>query len=46
VASIELPVSVLMAFILLNEKVILLQWVGIALILFAIVLMNLKLKKK
>jgi drug/metabolite transporter (DMT)-like permease len=46
VASIELPVSVLMAFVLLNENVILLQWIGIALILFAIVLMNLKIKEK
>ena len=44
VASIELPVSVLMAFILLNESVVLWQWMGIALILFAIVLMNLKTK--
>lgn len=46
VASIELPVSVLMAFVLLNENVILIQWIGIALILFAIVLMNLKIKEK
>ena len=44
VASIELPVSVLMAFVLLNESVVLWQWMGIALILFAIVLMNLKSK--
>lgn len=44
VAALELPVSVLMAYFLLNEKVILTQWLGIALILCAIVLMNLKLK--
>ena len=44
VAALELPVSVLMAFFLLNEKVIFLQWIGISLILCAIVLMNLKLK--
>ncbi|WP_294315053.1 DMT family transporter [uncultured Chryseobacterium sp.] len=40
VSSLELPVSVTMAFLLLGEKVILIQWIGIALILFAIVLMN------
>lgn len=41
ISSLELPVSVTMAFMLLNEKVILIQWLGIVLILFAIVLMNL-----
>lgn len=41
VSSLELPVSVTMAFVLLGEKVIFIQWAGIALILFAIVLMNL-----
>lgn len=41
VSSLELPVSVTMAFVLLDEKVIFVQWIGIALILFAIVLMNL-----
>lgn len=46
VSSLELPVSVTMAFVLLGEKVILIQWMGIALILFAIVLMNLPSKKK
>jgi drug/metabolite transporter (DMT)-like permease len=46
VSSLELPVSVTMAFILLGEKVIFIQWVGIALILFAIVLMNLPCKKQ
>ncbi len=40
VTSLELPVSVTMAFVLLHEKVILTQWVGIVLILLAIVLMN------
>ncbi len=40
VSSLELPVSVTMAFVLLGEKVILIQWIGISLILFAIVLMN------
>lgn len=46
ISSLELPVSVTMAFVLLGEKVILVQWAGIALILFAIVLMNLPAKKE
>lgn len=46
VSSLELPVSVTMAFVLLGEQVILIQWVGIFLILFAIVLMNLPSNKK
>ncbi|WP_263603685.1 EamA family transporter [Chryseobacterium sp. PET-29] len=46
VSSLELPVSVTMAFVLLGEKVAAVQWLGIALILFAIVLMNLPSKKE
>lgn len=46
ISSLELPVSVTMAFILLGEKVVLIQWLGILLILLAIVLMNLPAKKK
>lgn len=46
VSSLELPVSVTMAFVLLGEKVFLIQWIGIVLILFAIVLMNLPSKSK
>ncbi|KMQ69438.1 permease [Chryseobacterium sp. FH2] len=46
VSSLELPVSVTMAFVLLGEEVILIQWLGIVLILFAIVLMNLPSKKE
>ena len=46
VSSLELPVSVTMAFILLGEKVVFIQWIGIALILFAIVLMNLPSQKE
>lgn len=46
VSALELPVSVMMAFVILNEKVVFLQWTGIALIIFAIVLMNINLKKK
>jgi drug/metabolite transporter (DMT)-like permease len=42
IASVEIPVSVLMAHILLKEPVSFLQWVGVTLILFAVVLMNTK----
>lgn len=42
VSSIELPVSVTMAYALLGEQIFLVQWLGIALILVAIVLMNWK----
>jgi len=42
IASVELPVSVLFAYILLKEPVNLLQWIGILLIICAVVLMNLK----
>lgn len=40
VSSIELPVSVTMAYVILNEPVNILQWLGIALILSAVVLLN------
>lgn len=46
VSALELPVSVMMAYVLLNEKVILLQWVGIILIILAIIIMNLNFQKK
>lgn len=46
VASMELPVSVTMAYFLLNETVTLTQWLGIFLILFAIVIMNVNFNKK
>jgi len=45
VAALELPVSVTMAFLILNENVVFSQWAGIALILLAIVMMNIKFKK-
>jgi len=45
VSSLELPVSVLMAFFILNEQVIALQWFGILLILAAIVIMNIQKRK-
>jgi len=41
VSALELPVSVLMAYFLLHEEVVFIQWIGIALIVMAIVLMNL-----
>ena len=40
VSSLELPVSVLMAYFLLNEELQLIQWIGIFLIILAIVIMN------
>ncbi|CAL67502.1 EamA family transporter [Christiangramia forsetii] len=45
ISSIELPAAVLMAYFLLNEKVDVLQWLGIGLILLAVVQMNLKKRK-
>lgn len=46
VSSLELPVAVLMAYFLLNEKVNAYQWMGIVLILFSIVIMNMKKRSK
>ncbi|WP_417939685.1 EamA family transporter [Flavobacterium sp. RS13.1] len=46
VSALELPVSVMMAFVLLNEKVFFLQWIGIILIIMAIIIMNVNFKKK
>lgn len=45
VSSLELPVSVMMAYFILNESVILSQWFGVLLIIFAIVIMNINFKK-
>lgn len=42
IASVEIPVSILVAYIWLKEPVDLLQWIGVILILFAVVLMNIK----
>lgn len=42
VSSLELPVSVMMAFFILDEQVILSQWIGILLIILAIIIMNIK----
>lgn len=46
VSALELPVSVMMAYVLLNEKVIFLQWVGIVLIILAIIIMNVNFRRK
>jgi len=46
VSALELPVSVMMAYILLDEQVILSQWIGIVLIILAIIIMNVNFKRK
>lgn len=46
VSSLELPVSVTMAYFLLQEQVILVQWIGILMIIAAIVVMNVKFGKQ
>ena len=46
VSALELPVSVMMAFTLLNETVYPLQWFGIFLIILAIIIMNVNFNKK
>lgn len=46
VSTLELPVSVLMAYFILHESVNLFQWIGIGLIIFAIVLMNWNIKSQ
>ncbi len=42
VSSLELPVSVTMAYFILREQVVLVQWIGILMIIAAIVVMNIK----
>ncbi|MBP6558486.1 MAG: EamA family transporter [Flavobacterium sp.] len=46
VSSLELPVSVLMAYVILEESVVFSQWIGILLIILAIVIMNISFQKK
>jgi drug/metabolite transporter (DMT)-like permease len=46
VSALELPVSVMMAYVLLHETVVFSQWIGVLLIILAIVFMNVSLKKK
>jgi drug/metabolite transporter (DMT)-like permease len=45
VSALELPVSVMMAFVLLDESVNATQWLGIVLIILAIVIMNIDFKR-
>jgi drug/metabolite transporter (DMT)-like permease len=45
-SSVEIPVSVLMAYFLLHEKVNLYQWSGIILIMITVILMNLPRKDR
>lgn len=45
VSALELPVSVSMAYFLLSEEVNWVQWLGILLIITAIILMNIRLNK-
>jgi drug/metabolite transporter (DMT)-like permease len=45
-SSVEIPVSVLMAYFLLHEKVNLYQWSGIILIMTTVIIMNLPKKDK
>jgi len=46
VSALELPVSVLMAFIILNETVNFWQWIGVLLIIIAVIVMNIRVKKR
>lgn len=45
IASIEIPVAVLMAHLILKEPVTSMQWAGVSLILFAVVLLNIGKRK-
>jgi drug/metabolite transporter (DMT)-like permease len=40
IASLEIPVSVIMALVLINELVSSIQWIGVLLILLAVVMMD------
>ena len=46
IAAVEIPVTIIMAYIWLKEPVNFLQWTGVILILSAIVLMNLEQKQR
>ncbi|MDI1318477.1 DMT family transporter [Flavobacterium sp.] len=46
VSAMELPVSVMMAYVVLGETVVFMQWIGILLIILAIVFMNIKFKSR
>ena len=42
ISALEIPVSVFSAYLLLNENISFLQWLGIAIILVSVVLINRK----
>lgn len=46
VSALEIPVSIIMAYMVLHEQVVLIQIVGVCLILLAVVLMNIKVSRK
>lgn len=46
IAALEIPVTVLMAWLVLKERVGFFQWMGVVLILAAVVLMNVEKEKK
>jgi drug/metabolite transporter (DMT)-like permease len=46
IASLEIPVSVFSAYIILNEDISALQWLGIGIILLSVVVINLKQLKR
>lgn len=44
IASLEIPVSILSAIIILNESVVMIQWIGVLIILIAVITINKKIK--
>lgn len=46
IAALEIPISVLSAYWVLNEEISNLQWLGIVIILFAVVMINFRKKSK
>jgi len=42
ISAIEIPISVVSAYLVLNEHISFLQWLGIVIILIAVVLINRK----
>jgi len=44
-SSVEIPVAVFASMIVLGEKVSVTQWIGVALVLFAVLMMNIKREK-
>lgn len=45
IASVEMPVSILSAYTILGERLNFLQWIGVIIILFSVILVNLPSKK-